>query len=152
MSWVPLDCIESQPVFQQNIIQLKVLNERRGRVSVSNRRGGRVSVSNRRGDLISGNFLPEGPYKALNCGPPFYFRPFLHRPTWDSYSTHPIYWCLWFLKLIGVGSKTTHWGTPEGPYIHMLPTPTLPPHSVTDAHATPLIDDNVTDACYYTMY
>ena len=52
----PLDCIKSQPVFQQNTIQLKVLNERRGRVSVSNRRGGRVSVSNRRGDLISGKF------------------------------------------------------------------------------------------------
>ena len=46
MSLEPLDCIKSQPVFQQNTIQLKVLNERRGR----------VSVSNRRGDLISGNF------------------------------------------------------------------------------------------------
>ena len=56
-----MDCIKSQPVFQQNTIQLKVLNERRGRVSVSNRRGGRVSVSNRRGDLISGKFVLRKP-------------------------------------------------------------------------------------------
>ena len=34
----------------------------------------------------------------------------------------------------------------------MLPTLTVPPHSVTNAHGTPLIDDNVTDLCYYSMY
>ena len=34
----------------------------------------------------------------------------------------------------------------------MLPTLTVPHHSVTNAHGTPLIDDNVTDVCYYTMY
>ena len=31
-------------------------------------------------------------------------------------------------------------------------TLTVPPHSVWDAHGTPLIDDNVTVVCYYTMY